>query len=483
MLSVAAYAHSPTNITILAMISVKNSSHEDYFENMMLLRLANDQRFTSIFQLVGGPYPVPTGKEIVTAVKIKLRYYLPRTLYGILFFDGQRARELVGKLDYKSGPRILMCSILSQARDMVENALIFALDKGMLSAGLITPHEVLRRRAKSLTDNAIRDSFTPVVQELLDSALKNHNVTIDFALLSLPDYFPKKHEYIPLNACMSLGIKTVHTVIPKPVAGLKSVATKPDARILLLDHGHHHMGLHAAHRRGRFFLPLDSFAGEVLEKNLFVRVTSKGVLNDQWDLKDKFHIEREGWKLHKEIERARILIKDNIFDCIGKDREDQEDCGEDRHHDEWPLNLKNWWTIIEDFGPSSIPPVVLKWEDVQVTEDDYVKNLSNNIETFLIAARKVLLDNENGESNDYGPPQIIDTVVIVTDQPHGPLLRRAAKLAVGDGVRIYGGRITDFSMAAEGMANLALKRRRHWDNVQDYEEGLTLVPPVCDAHI
>jgi hypothetical protein len=92
-------------------------------------------------------------------------------------------------------------------------------------------------------------------------------------------------------------------------------------------------------------------------------------------------------------------------------------------------------------------------------------------------------DNENGGSPDSGPRQEIDAVVIVTDQPHGALLRRAAKAAVGDGVRIYGGRITDFTMAAEGMAILALKRRRHWDDVQDYEAGLTLEPPVCNARI
>lgn len=106
----------------------------------------------------------------------------------------------------------------------------------------------------------------------------------------------------------------------------------------------------------------------------------------------------------------------------------------------------------------------------------------------------------------------------MTDQFHGSLLRRAAKLTVGDGVRIYGGRLTDFTMAAEGAAILALNQKWHgydfqeeydnyWqdyeddfqeyddglqeyeddlqeceDGLQEYEDGLTLVPPVCKKH-
>ncbi|OBT97848.1 hypothetical protein VE01_05087 [Pseudogymnoascus verrucosus] len=492
---VAAYAHSPTNITILAMINGRNSSHAAYFENMMLLRLANDKRVIAMAKISRENFPVPTGKEIVLAVKNLLWHYLRNKLPAIPFFGGPKHGEsddgfddeLYYESDHESAswiwmPWIWMRSILSGVGDDIEDALIFALDKFMEVAGLITLNEVLRRKAKSLTDNAIRESFTPVIQELLDSALKNHNVTIDFALLSLPEYFPQKHEYIPINACFSLGVKSAHAIIPKPLAALESVATKPEARILLLDQGHHHMSVQVVHYRRSAPTPFDAFRGEALEKTLFARVTAKGALHDQFMLKDKFNIVRDGWKVHNEIERARILIKDNILDCVSKDRAD-EDCEEDRHHNEWPLDLKNWWTIIEDFGPSSIPTVVLEWEDVKASEDEYVERLSNSLENFLRASRKVRLDKENGGLSDFGPPQEVDTVVIVTDQPHGALLRRAAKLTVGDGVRIYGGRITDFSMAAEGAAILALKRRRRWDDLQEYEEGLTLDPPVCDVHV
>lgn len=92
-------------------------------------------------------------------------------------------------------------------------------------------------------------------------------------------------------------------------------------------------------------------------------------------------------------------------------------------------------------------------------------------------------EDDNGKESDLGPQQEIDAVIITTDQLHGSLIRRAAKLAVGDGVRIYGGRIPDLTMAAEGAAIIALKRRRNWDDMQEFEEGLTLVQPVCNGHL
>lgn len=90
------------------------------------------------------------------------------------------------------------------------------------------------------------------------------------------------------------------------------------------------------------------------------------------------------------------------------------------------------------------------------------------------------------EDDDPSIPRLqqeIDAVIIVTDQLDGALLRRAAKLAVGEGVRIYGGATTDLSMAAEGAAILAFKRRAHFDAVQAYDEGLTLEPPVCRMNL
>ncbi|OBT66995.1 hypothetical protein VE03_04132 [Pseudogymnoascus sp. 23342-1-I1] len=487
---VAAYAHSPTNVTILAMISVKNSSHADYFENMMLLRLANDDRVAGAALLNGGRGPVPTGKEILTAVKRALRYYLGNKMPSVPFFGGLK--------DAKSASWIWVNSLLDRASGIIDSVIIYALDKVMEGTGIVTAHERLRRRAKSLNDNDIKRSFYPVIVELKDLALKNHNVTIDFAVLSLPDYFPPSHEYIPFRALRSFGIEVPRPYIPKPIAALAGVVTQPDARILIFDHGRHHMGVQAFQRHGvrknnpikGFNMPFDSFGGDMLEMDLYKRVTSKGVLSDQLSLKKKFKIDHEGWVLLKEIERARILIRDNLFDCIGKDRNDEEDCEVDRHHDEWPLKLDHWWTIIEYFGPSSIPPVVLKWEDVQASEEYSAESLSNNLNTLLRFMRKARVDEEIGEESDMGAQQEVDVVLIVTDQPHGAILRRAAKLTVGEGVRIYGGRIADFTMAAEGVAVLAFKRRRHWfeiqeyeDSLRDYEDGYMLEPPVCKERL
>jgi hypothetical protein len=96
------------------------------------------------------------------------------------------------------------------------------------------------------------------------------------------------------------------------------------------------------------------------------------------------HVDAEIWKLRQEIERARLLIKDNMFDFTVRDR---KGAGEDHHHDEWPLVLDNWWTVIDNWGPGSTPSAVLAWEDVQASEDEYVEALSTNLDTALKSVR------------------------------------------------------------------------------------------------
>lgn len=96
----------------------------------------------------------------------------------------------------------------------------------------------------------------------------------------------------------------------------------------------------------------------------------------------------------------------------------------------------------------------------------------------------MIRENENnGGSSVFGTQQELDAVIIMTDQEPGSLLRRAAKLAVGDGVRIYGGRIKEFTLAAEGDAILAFRRRLCWYYKKAYDDGFTQVRPTCREYI
>jgi hypothetical protein len=373
------------------MISATNGNHKAYYENMLLLRLANDDRIAGMAQLGSMDGPIPTGEEVLIAFKKTLRWYLPNPFPTIPFFGSLKNGE--------STLSTWIRSFLNRTGKLIENGFIHTIDKGMEFTGKITPHESLRRKAKALTDRAIIESFYPVIQELLDRASRDHNVTIEFAALSLPEYFPSELEYAPMQACISLGINTPPISLPKPLAALASVSTKPDARILLLDHGRYHMSVRVMKRDGaggrnpikEFFVPNDSFGGGALEMDLFSRVTQKGVIKDQLLLKEKLNLDQEKGILKHKIKQARILIKNNLFDFIGKNENDNDDSeGDtevDHHHDEWPLNLDNWWTIIDDLGPSSVPSVVLEWEDVRAAEDHYVERLSSTLDIILRVAR------------------------------------------------------------------------------------------------
>lgn len=359
------------------MISASNGSHEAYFETMALLRLANDGRVADMALLGVGPVPVPPAKEIIATIKRILRPYLPNLMHIIPFLDGPKIR--------KSTSWIWMRRRLNQAAGILDTALIAALDKGMEVTGLVTSHEIRRRQAKALTPRAIQESFHPVIRELLADVLKNHNISIHFAVLSVPGYVPPEHSKIPGAACSSLGINSLVSTLPKHVVSLARVVTKPDARVLLLDQGRHHMDVHTF-KRGRdkahkpikdLHLPLDAYHNLGIDMKLLARVTARGVLKEQLELKKRLYLDAETWRLGREIERARILIKDNVFDFLGKDG---EGGAEDHHHEEWPLALDEWWT-----GPAQ--SAVLAWEDVQAVEDEYAERLSGNLDTILKSIR------------------------------------------------------------------------------------------------
>ncbi len=62
------------------------------------------------------------------------------------------------------------------------------------------------------------------------------------------------------------------------------------------------------------------------------------------------------------------------------------------------------------------------------------------------------------ERSETHAPENIHTGVVLTDYMDGGLIRRAIVKALGPEVRIVGGKISDTTLASEGMAKLALKR-------------------------
>lgn len=75
------------------------------------------------------------------------------------------------------------------------------------------------------------------------------------------------------------------------------------------------------------------------------------------------------------------------------------------------------------------------------------------------------------EKSEIYTPETIHTAVVLTDYMDGGLIKRAVSKALGPEVRIVGGALSDTTLAAEGMAKLALRR----------VEGCEFSCPVSDS--
>ncbi|KAH6722592.1 hypothetical protein BKA61DRAFT_179025 [Leptodontidium sp. MPI-SDFR-AT-0119] len=204
------------------------------------------------------------------------------------------------------------------------------------------------------------------------------------------------------------------------------------------------------------YLPLDPYASQNIDNELFQRVLDRdGFLREVV----RSGGERERQKLRDEVVKGRFLIRGGLereFDFMGRGRgkKDEGKVGEeeggeeaDRHVEEWPLSL----------GGAS---AVLKWEDVQAVEEEYVRKIAEAVHVFLVTLRRIRTSNDLTHH-----PETIHTVGILTDHTDGHLLVRAIREALGPDVKIVGGTMSSSTLAAEGAAKLALRRLESWEEV------------------
>ncbi|KAJ5759537.1 hypothetical protein N7520_006693 [Penicillium odoratum] len=112
------------------------------------------------------------------------------------------------------------------------------------------------------------------------------------------------------------------------------------------------------------------------------------------------------------------------------------------HYEEWPLDLQDWW-IGEQEG------AVLRWEDVEAAESDYIDALAN----YLDQALDCLQGQEDRNALRSNP---IDRVYMLGNFCDRPVVKKAIQKIVGEHVKIIGGSSElDNGLAARGGARYA----------------------------
>lgn len=224
-----------------------------------------------------------------------------------------------------------------------------------------------------MTPENIRDGFVSGLKLLKERALISYDINITFAILSVPDFFNETINDVVKKACQAVGIETIKP-LSRTVMGAWGAKTAPDARVLVVDQGKFHLGLRTYQEVRSYgkpisqqYLPLDRFGSAGIDLQLVARVIGS---NDV--LREQIKLGADRQKLLLAIKRARLLIKDNLDVLMGKSAEG--------YHEEWPLDLKDWWIGEEQNA-------VLLWEEVEVEEEKYVEQLSDTIFKFLVSLR------------------------------------------------------------------------------------------------
>ena len=235
--------------------------------------------------------------------------------------------------------------------------------------------------ALQMTHEEIKDGFVSLLKRVKEQALENRNTTITFAVLSLPDYFNDTIRAIAWEACREVGIQAISPV-PRTTMGVwgAEISQDDDTRVLILDHGKYHLAMRtyqAARNRSKplfqRYLNIDIFASTVLDRELVNRVIETDAI-----LKKQINSGANRDRLREAIETARPKIKGSIDQLFARANDGSDH--EDYSYNEWPLNINDWWYGMEGSA-------VLRWEDVEYVEEEYVKNLGQAIKTFLVALR------------------------------------------------------------------------------------------------
>jgi len=234
---------------------------------------------------------------------------------------------------------------------------------------------------KYLTAESIKEGFIEGLRALQEMILARNNMTITFAVLSVPDFFNSTVKAILKQACEEVGINIflgVDLIMSRSHAGALGAQFPPDFRILALDQGLSHFAISlfqdipSLMRPGVLpkSIPYGGYGSEAIFLPLMRRLFHReGDLREQVRGADPLKLA----ELEYVVEKARSDIKGNVDVLDGKSYEDY-------HHEEWPLDSKNFWG-----GKGKT--LVLRWEDVKAAEDEYVGKLYTAIVEFLVVVR------------------------------------------------------------------------------------------------
>ncbi|KAJ5627084.1 hypothetical protein N7528_004511 [Penicillium herquei] len=282
-----------------------------------------------------------------------------------------------------------------------------------------------------LSDDYIKAGFLEAFEVLKEGARESKNITIRSAVITLPEFLDVHVRELAAEAAKEAGITTFPDIpIILPTQSLiwssKSIlddsdeisidvlsqAEKPWGNSLLIDYGVGYFDIATNGGRCQIKYPMDIMGCQRIAMKLVDRLTS-------FDGPLKEHVEKGASKpvLYSALWTASYKIRHpSEIDPL----EDNDD-----HYAEWPLDLQDWWVGDEETA-------VLRWEDLEAVEAEYIDELANQFDGVLDCLQGAL--NERGERS-----KPIDSVIMLGNRCSRSVVKRAVRKSVGEHVRIIGG--------------------------------------------
>ncbi|KAJ6008445.1 hypothetical protein N7540_012421 [Penicillium herquei] len=228
-----------------------------------------------------------------------------------------------------------------------------------------------------LSDDYIKTGFLQAFEFLKEGAREAINITIQGAVITIPDFLDDHVLELAGEAAKEAGINSFSDIpFVSPTQNLiwpfKSIldedatdyfSSGPWENSLLIDYGVGYLDIATNGGRCRLKYPVDILGCQRIAKKLFDKFISfEGLLKQQ--------IEKGASKpgLYSALWTASQNIR------YPSERDTLEDS--DDHYAEWPLDLEDWWIGDDE-------TVVLRWEDLEAVEAEYIDELANQFDRAL----------------------------------------------------------------------------------------------------
>ncbi|PYI33823.1 hypothetical protein BP00DRAFT_455151 [Aspergillus indologenus CBS 114.80] len=431
-LIMASYANSADNFTLLGAIN-----HQDYQKQILELSM-NHFRQSGL----AGPGPNSRGSTPLALMRSAVWQ----------LFEVIDARFAVSSTSYVAWTRGSIRSIYDDVSGAIPIPIKRRIRSTLISCGLLK---------KKLSIPDITETFAEVFTEIKTMAFEAHSVNVTWAVVGVPDFFNDTLKHAVMQAGQQAGITILEEATPPRsfCTHYLNPVIDEDARVLVIHQGQFHCGVQLydgpqtrrRRRSGYPYLPLTPWASERIQRQLV-----NEVVNGDPYLRTLVYQGGDRGFLTHAVQKTRLTLMgyDPAVELLlGLEPPLRNEAGGNEDDDgemlaELPINLDSWW------AHGNFPDLVLTRSQVTAVADKYVETLAGSIHAYLQATR------QSRKKTSATKVQRVDYAIVLTDHFDGELVRRAVREAIGDGVPILGS-LKEMTMAADGAARLAWKRREN----------------------